>query len=305
MRLPDLEAWAVFACVAEQGSFARAADVLHLSKPTVSKAVSRLEASLGTALLNRTSRQLSLTETGRRVLEHAHRLVSEAEAAEAVAREGTLRPAGVLRVAAPMTFGIQHLSPLLPEFLRLYPDIDLTIDFNDSVVDLVAEGYDVALRVSALADSSLKARKLCTVRRVLVATPDWIRKSGGIAQPHDLAHHKGFVYTNLSAPGTVRLKHAHQPEYVLSQNARLRANNAEAFLPTLYAGLGYGLFPEFMVWDGLKNGSLVPLLPEWQASSIAVYLVTPPTLLRPIRLTVFLDYLTQNFVKAPWATRRD
>lgn len=302
MTLPDLEAWAIFASVAEHGSFARTAEALALSKPTISKAVSRLEGQLGVALLSRTSRQISLTETGRHVLGHASRLLSEAYSAESLARAGRLLPAGVVRMAAPMTFGVQHLSPLLPDFFSQYPEIDLTIDFNDAVIDLVAEGHDLALRIAALADSSLKARKLCTVRLLVVATPDWAQRTPLGPHPRDLMQHKGFVYTSTPAPGTIKLSHASGETYVLAQTARLRANNAEAFLPALLAGQGYAVLPEFMVWDAVQSGQLQVLYPAWQSDPIALYLVTPPSSLRPLRVTVLLDYLAQRLAAVPWAS---
>ena len=302
MRLPDFEAWAIFAKVAEWGSFARAAEDIQLSKPTVSKAVSRLEQALGASLFNRNSRQLSLTEMGRHALGHASRIIAEAEAAEAGARDGTLKPSGLIRIAAPMTFGVKHISPILPAFLHRYPDIDLTLDFSDSIVDLVAEGYDIALRISSLADSSLRARRLCTVRLLLVATPAWLDVTGRPTHPRDLEAYKSFVYTNTSAPGTMRLHHAPSgKDYVLSQASRLRANNAEGFLPALEAGLGFGLFPEFMIWDGLQAGRLEIILPDWQAPPIALYLVTPPSPLRPARVNALLDYFVEAFALPPWA----
>ncbi|MCE2563539.1 LysR family transcriptional regulator [Komagataeibacter sp. FNDCF1] len=301
MRLPDLEAWAIFAKVAERGSFARAAEEIQLSKPTVSKAISRLEHALGVALLNRNSRQMSLTETGRALLGHASRILAEAEAAETQARGGTLVPSGPIRVAAPMTFGVRHLSPLLPDFLQQYPQIDMAIDYSDALVDLVAGGYDVALRIAALADSALRARRLCGVRLVLVAAPDYVARLGHPDDPRALDGHKSFVYTNTSAPGMIRLHHVPDGrEFVLSQASRLRSDNAEAFLPALEAGLGFGLFPEFMVWDGLKSGRFVRLLPQWEAAPVALYLVTPASALRPVRVNTFIDYLVRAFDHPPW-----
>jgi len=301
MRLPDLEAWAIFAKVAERGSFARAAEDIQLSKPTVSKAVSRLEQALGVALFNRNSRQMSLTETGRGLLGHASRILAEAEAAETQARGGTLAPSGLIRVAAPMTFGVRHLSPLLPDFLRQYPEIDITMDYSDALVDLVAGGYDVALRIASLADSALRARRLCNVRLVLVASPGYVAQAGHPDDPRALEGHRSFVYTNTTAPGMIRLhERASGREYVLSQTARLRSDNAEAFLPALEAGLGFGLFPEFMVWEGLKSVRITRLLPQWEAAPVALYLVTPASTLRPIRVTTFIDYLTRAFGHAPW-----
>nr|WP_294916962.1 LysR family transcriptional regulator [uncultured Neokomagataea sp.] len=304
MRLPDFEAWAIFAKVAERGSFTRAADELSLSKPTVSKAVSRLEQSLGVALFNRNSRQMSLTEMGRSLVGHANRIVAEAEAAENEARGGTLRPSGLIRVAAPMAFGVKHLAPLLPAFLEQYPDIEVNVDFSDTLVDLVAEGYDVALRIAALADSALRARRLCRVRLLLVAAPQYLERIGWPEHPRDLADQKSFVYTNTAAPGTLRLKHnTSGREFVLAQQARMRADNAEAFLPALEAGLGYGLFPEFMVWEGLRDGKFVPILPEWGVADIALYLVTSGNVLRPVRVNAFMDYMVNALEKPQWARK--
>lgn len=302
MRLPDFEAWAIFAKVAEFGSFARAAEEIQLSRPTVSKAVSRLEQALGIALFNRNSRHMSLTETGRALLGHANRIVMEAEAAETEARGDMQRPSGRIRIAAPMTFGIRHLAPVLPEFMERYPEIDLNISFSDAVVDLVADGYDVALRIASLADSSLRAKKLCDVRLLLVASPLWLDAVGRPEHPRDLEAYKSFVYTNNTAPGMIRLRNnTSGKEFVLTQTARFRADNAEAFLPSLDIGLGYGLFPEFMVWDGLHDGRLEQILPAWEGPVITLYLVTPASPIRSTRVSVLLDYLVKAFEHPPWA----
>ncbi|ACV74571.1 MAG: LysR family transcriptional regulator [Zymomonas mobilis] len=301
MKLPDFEAWAIFAKVAELGSFARAAEAIQLSKPTVSKAVSRLEQSLGSALFNRNSRHISLTDLGRSLLGHANKIIAEAEMAETEARGGIQRPSGLIKIAAPTTFGLWHLSPVLPDFLAQYPEIDISIDFSDALVDLVGEGYDIALRIASLADSALRARRLCPVRLLLVATSDYLDRIGRPQHPKALEKQKSFVYTNSRASGMIRLRHKESgKEYVLSQSSRFRADNAEAFLPALEAGLGFGIFPDFMVWEGLKSGKLEQILPEWDAGSIALYLVTSANPLRPMRVNVLLDYLTKAFKNPPW-----
>ncbi|BBC78775.1 LysR family transcriptional regulator [Acetobacter orientalis] len=304
MRLPDFEAWAIFAKVAEFGSFSRAAEDVQLSKPTVSKAINRLEQSLGVSLFSRNSRHLSLTETGRALLGYANKIVLEAQAAEAEARGNLQRPSGRVRVAAPMTFGISHLAPLLPDFMQRYPEIELNISFNDATIDLVADGFDIALRISSLADSSLRAKKICDVRLLLVAAPIWFATAGNLTHPRDLAGHKGFVYTHNTGPGIIRLRQRGSgKEFTLTQKASLLADNAEAFMPALAQGLGYGLFPDFMVRTDLNNGHLQQILPEWEGALIGVYLLTPPSSIRPSRVTALLEYLMQAFERPPWAEK--
>ncbi|MDE1883165.1 MAG: LysR family transcriptional regulator [Rhodospirillales bacterium] len=299
--LPDLEAWGIFAKIAETGSFARAAAELKLSKPTVSKAVARLEERIGTALFNRTSRRLSLTESGRQAAAGAARLLAEGEAVEALATLQAVIPSGMVRMSAPMSFGVANLAPLLPELFAAYPNITIDLHLSDEIVDLIGGGFDLALRIAALPDSSLRARHVCRVRRVLVGAPAYFANREKPRSPRDLAQHDCLGYTYVPNPDRWRFLRASGEEEVATLRGPLRANNADALRPMLLAGLGLAVQPEFAVSEDLKAGLLEVLMPEWTMPPISVNLVTPPGRHRPARVAAVIEFLARRLAAAPWA----
>lgn len=292
--LPDLEGLAVFSRVADLGSFARAAHELKLSRPTVSKAVSRLEARLGVPLLHRHSRRLTLTDDGRRVLERARRILAEGRAAEAEAAASADTPSGVVRLTAPMSFGLQQLGPLLPDFLDSYPDVRLDIELSDAQSDLISGGFDLALRIAALPDSSLRARRVCDVPRSIVASPSYLDREGRPVHPIDLERHRGIFYSNSPTPEVWRLHHEAQGDWVVRVPGRLQANNADVVVPALVAGAGLAIQPLFAIRKEMEAGRLEAVLPEWSLPPVSLYLVTPPGRLRARAVEALIGFLVER-----------
>lgn len=299
-RLPDLEAWAIFAKVAERGSFSGAAHELGLSNPTVSKAIGRLEARLGFALLARTSRRLSLTEAGRASLERATRILSEGETLEDEAADQSKVPRGLVRISAPLSFGTAYFGHVLPTFLHGYPEITLDVALSDRRVDLVAEGFDCALRIASLEDSSLLSRRLCAVRLLLVGAPAYLDAQGRPSHPAELVRHAALAYTGSAERGVWRFSHPQFGEEVVEPPVRVWTDNADMLNPVLIAGQGLALQPEFLVWRELRDGRLEVAMPEWSVKPLGLHLVMPPSPLRPQRVQLLIDYLTKALGNPPW-----
>ncbi|WP_066722238.1 LysR family transcriptional regulator [Sphingomonas pituitosa] len=294
MKLPDFEAWAVFASVVEHRSFSGAAVALGVSKATVSKAITRLEERLATALFHRTSRRLTLTDSGQQLAEHAQRILDDGQAAEEAAFESASAPSGVVRLAAPLTFGSRHLSGLIAEFMTAHPQIKVELTLSDAFVDIVGEGIDVAIRIAELPDSSLRARRLGPVNIHVVAAPGYFERMGRPQHPADLARHACFVYTNTATPGVWRFKKAGGEEAAVRVDGPLRTDNGEAMLPALRAGLGVARLPGFLVDAEIAAGRLEVALADWVAGSVGLHLVTPPGSRRPVRVEALIEFLTER-----------
>ncbi len=296
-KLPDFEAMAIFAKVVEQRSFAGAAQELTLSKATVSKAVSRLEERLGTRLFNRTSRRLALTDAGQRLSERAIRLLADGEEAETEALAQSIVPRGLVRFAVPMTFGVKKIAPLLPAFLEQYPEVAIDLHLSDATVDLIGEGFDLALRIARLPDSSLIARRLCAIPRYTVAAPSYLKRYGRPTHPMHLAEHKCFGYAYLATAGVWHYTNAAGEQASVRPAGQLRVNNGEAVLPAVIAGLGIADLPEFIVGDAIAAGQVEVILKGWKQPEGAMHLVMPPGGPRPARVEALADFLVKQLAK--------
>ena len=297
-QLPDLEAWAIFAKVAERGSFSNAAKDLGLAKTTVSKAVSRLEARMRTTLFHRTTRKLSLTETGRLSLERALRILADGTAIEQDVIEEAAVPRGHVRAAALTAFGEDRLAPVLPRFLASYPDIDLELILTDKPVDIVAQGFDLAIQIGSGSDSSLRASRLYSVRRPVTAAPDLIARHGVPERCEDLRAMPALITSHVPQSEELHFVGPGGQTCAVRLNAMLRINSARALIPSLLAGQGFATVPELYILDELRRGELVELLPEWTLADGEIYVVTPPGRARPARVSVLIEFLREHFAGA-------
>lgn len=304
-RLPDLEAWALFAHVVEAGSFAKAADICGVSQPTVSKAIGRLEARLGTQLLRRTPRAFSLTAAGELALQKARLVLHVGEEAEFEVSAEAKSLCGRVRVAAPVSFGIRHVAPLVPEFLRHHPKIEVELCLSDASVDLFLGDIDIAVRIGTLCDSSLRSRKLGNIARRLVAAPDYLAAHGRPQHPQDLGGHECLILSDRHNTEMWRLgNHAGQGLSV-SVSGRFRSDVAAALAQVAIAAQGIALLPEFLVKEDIEAGRLECVLPGWWPEDTALNLVLPPGKLRPMRVAAFAEYLGGKLTIPSAAGRRE
>lgn len=284
----------MFAAVVEHRSFTDAAKALSVSKATVSKAVTRLEEHLDTSLFNRTSRRLALTESGKRLADHAHRIMAEGMAAEEAAHDETADLSGTVRLGAPMTFGLLRIAPMIAQFTKDNPLVDVDLHLSDAHIDIVEMGLDATIRIADMPDSSLRARRLADVQLHTVASPAYLAERGRPTHPSDLGDHDCLCYSNVASPDVWRFSGPGQQNVVVQVRARITVNSGEAMLPALRAGVGIARLPDFIVGDALAKGELEEIMLDWRPPPFGLHLVTPPSRLRPARVDALLDFLTRH-----------
>jgi DNA-binding transcriptional LysR family regulator len=301
--MPDFEGLAMFAKVAEERSFAAAARAMGVSVATVSRGVTRLEERLGARLFNRTSRQLALTDFGHTLAERATRIYCEAEDVENAARELSSRPRGLIRLAVPMSFGLRWVAPILPAFFRLYPEVSIDLHLSDAVVDLVGDGFDAALRIAVLPDSSLVARKLCPVAPFIVASPAYFAHHGRPTHPRELDGHHCLGYAYRPRQDIWRFSNGAGEEETITPTGPLRVTNVDALIPTILDGIGIAELPEFVVTEYLTDGRMEAILTDWTLPRGALYFVTPSARARPAKVEALADFLAERLSEPIWAVQ--
>ena len=289
-RLSEMEA---FVRVVDLGGFTDAARKMGLSKSAVSKHVASLEDRLGARLLNRTTRRVSPTEIGLAFYDRAIRVLAEAEEADTMVSTMQDNPRGELRISAPFSFGIRALAPAISDFLKKYPDISVHMVLDDRFVELVAEGFDLAIRIGDLPDSSMRARKLADAEVMVVASPAYVAAHGAPASVQDLASHNLLHYSNLSSGNVWRLAGPGGQERQVRAVGRLTINNGDALRQAAIDGLGIAMLPDFIVGDGLASGELVELVPEARRTPLGVYAVYPQGRFPQPKLRAFIDHMVE------------
>ena len=288
----------VFTKVVEAGSFSRAAERLGMSTTAASRHVAELEKHLGTRLLHRSTRRLSLTDTGRAFYERSVQILADLDEAEAVAGSATSRPSGVLKINLPVSFGIVHLAPILPDFTARYPEISLDVAISDRVVDLVEEGYDLAVRISRNLQTTLVARPIASTRLVVCAAPAYLERHGVPRVPEDLAAHNCLSYS-YSATGNEWHFEGEDGIHVASVAGSMHANNGDMLRAAALAGMGIILQPTFLVGDDLKTGRLSLLLPEYRIPDVTIYAIYPSRRHLSAKVRAFVDFLVERFGGEP------
>jgi DNA-binding transcriptional LysR family regulator len=284
-----------FATVVDQGGFTDAAKKLGISKSAVSKHVSSLETRLGARLLNRTTRRVSPTEIGLAYYDRARRVLNDAGEADALVTAMQSAPSGVLRVSVATDFGVNHLSPILGNFLHEYPDITVNMVLNNRYVELISEGFDLAVRIGDLEDSSLRARKLAETHKQMIASPAYLEEYGRPQRIDDLNEHKLLHYSNQANGSVWKLTAPSGEKRQVRSAGWLTVNDGQSLLTAACNGLGIAFLPDFLYAEAMREGKLVPAIEGLAPEVQGIYAVYPPGRYTQPKVRAFIDFLVESF----------
>ncbi|WP_316675238.1 LysR family transcriptional regulator [uncultured Tolumonas sp.] len=289
-----MKAMQAFVAVVDSGNFVSAAEMLDTSTAAISRQVSGLESHLGARLLNRTTRRISLTESGHEYYSRAQTILNDLAEAEAIVGQQAIQPKGVLRVSAPLSYGIHELARLLPDFMQRYPDLRLDIDLSDRVVDLANDGIDVAIRISQALTSQVVARKIMPIEMILCASPDYLAHKGTPKSPEEITEHETLNYSYLSTGDNWHFVDKNQTEVTVRTQSIVHASNGDLLTALGLSGKGIIVQPAFIVAKHIANGQLVPLLPDWHLGNFYLYVVYLSRKHLSAKVRAFIDYLAET-----------
>jgi len=293
-RLTEMEA---FATVVDQGGFTDAARKMGISKSAVSKHVSSLEARLGARLLNRTTRRVSPTEIGLAYYDRARRVLNDAGEADALVTSMQSAPSGLLRISVATDFGVNHLSPVLGEFLQEFTDITVNMVLNNRYVELISEGFDMAIRIGELEDSTLRARKLTETTRRMIASPDYFKKFGRPTKIDDLNEHKLLHYSNQANSAVWKLTAPSGEKRQVRTSGWLTVNDGQSLLNAAISGLGIAYLPSFLYAESMQEGLVEEAIPDLPVETQGIYAVYPPGRFTQPKVRAFIDFLVRAFAE--------
>lgn len=289
-----------FVRVVEAGSLSAAAERLDIAKSAVSRRLADLESRLDVQLLNRTTRRLNLTDSGSLFYQRCQRILADLEESEQYVSSEHTNLRGTIRIAAPLTFGVRHLSPVLNEFLKLHPELNLDLDLNDRNINLVDEGFDMGIRIGKLEDSSMMARKLASAKTLLCASPEYLAQYGEPQTPEELKNHVGLSYSNVSENQLWQFTREDGKHYSVHVPFRMRANNGDVLVSAALDGLGVVATVSFICYRELEQGRLVQVLQDYKTEEVGVYAIYPSQRHLPGRVRLLIDYLAEQFGDEPY-----
>lgn len=292
--MDKFQAMKVFCRVYEVESFKLASDSLGISRPMVTRYINSIEDELGTKLLQRNTRNISVTHAGQRYYQHCIAILDALEEAESEIGDLAQKPKGLLKVSVPMDFGLTHLVPLLDSFSRLYPQVDLDVDFNDKRVDMTESGVDLAIRGGTLGGDQFVARKLCTAGSYVCASPEYLERCGQIVSLTDLQDHNCLLYTNTMTSNHWHFSDVSGERHSIIVSGNCRANNGGALVRLALEGVGVIYQPDFLVAKYIESGELVSLLPEWKGYEISFHAIYPQRKLMSQKTRLLLEFLQEH-----------
>ena len=294
-----LEEMQNFVRVVEAGSISRAAEQLGVAKSGVSRRLVELERRLGVRLLNRTTRRSSLTDAGRAYYEGTVKLIGDVAELDALVSDTEASLEGTLKLAVPLSFGLCHLAPAIEEFSRTHPEVTMNVDFSDRHIDLVEQGVDLAVRIAELSDSTLQARRICPIRLLLCASPDYLDLHGTPQTPEELSHHRILQY-DVRGSNVLRLQDEQGKEKRVHVRPRMVANNGDFLRDMAIAGHGIILSPSFIAWQAIATGELVPIMRSFWPPCLNAWAVYPQSRYLSQRARAFIDFLVERFGENPY-----